>query len=230
MNHVTSRQCPLLIAATLALGVALAGCATPETRPVAEQHVNDAQTTLNNFKSDPNMTWLRNNLKNAHAVIISSSVTRGAFIVGGSGGEAVVLARDVKRGRWVGPAFYKLGEGSLGLQAGVDVSEVVVLVMTEKARDALLSSSFKLGGDASIAAGPVGTGASSSVTTDLVAFARSKGIYAGLSLEGAVIRPDNEANAVFYGRDVSPLDILVRGSADNPAAAPLQQSLRADAR
>jgi lipid-binding SYLF domain-containing protein len=224
------RQYPFLIAATLALAVALAGCATPKTRPAAEQEVNAAQTTLNNFKNDPNMTWFQSNLRNAHAVIISPSVTRGAFLVGGSGGEAVVLARDEKRGRWVGPAFYKLGDASLGLQAGVDVSEVLILVMTEKARDALLSSSFKLGGDASIAAGPVGTGASSSVTTDLVAFARSKGVYAGLSLEGAVIRPDTEANAAFYGRDVSPLDILVRGAANNPAAAALQQSLRADAR
>ena len=225
-----SKQYPFLIAATLALGVALGGCATPETQPAAEHEVSAAQTTLTDFKNDPNMTWFRNNLKNAHAVIISPNVTRGAFLVGGSGGEAVVLASDGKGGRWLGPAFYKLGDASLGLQAGVDVSEVVILVMTEKARDALLSSSFNLGGDASIAAGPVGTGASSAMTTDLVAFARSKGVYAGLSLEGAVIRPDTEANAAFYGRNVSPVDILVRGAADNPAAAPLRQSLRADAR
>jgi lipid-binding SYLF domain-containing protein len=176
------------------------------------------------------MTWFREHLKDARAVIISPRVTRAAFVVGGSGGEAVVLSRDGRADRWAGPAFYKLGAGSVGFQIGADVSEVVVLVMTEKARDALLSSSFELGGDASIATGPIGAGASATVTTDLVSFARSKGAYAGVSLEGAVIRPDPQANAAFYGRNASPVDILVRGAVHNPAAAPLQQSLRAAAR
>ena len=130
----------------------------------------------------------------------------------------------------MGPAFYKMGAGSVGFQIGGDVSEVIILVMSEKALDALLSPSFKLGADASIAAGPVGAGTSSNVTADLVSFARSKGAYAGLSLEGAVIRPDNEANRVFYGRAASPVDILVRGAVNNRAAEPLQESLRAAAR
>ena len=221
---------PFVIATALVLGLALGGCATPNTRPAAEEKVSAAQGTLGDFERDPDMTWFQKNLKNAHAVIISPRVTRAALLVGGSGGEAVVLSRDGKRDRWTGPAFYKLGEGSVGLQVGADVSEVVILVMTEKARDALLSSSFKLGGDASIATGPVGAGASATVTTDLVSFTRAKGAYVGLSLEGAVIRPDTEANAVFYGRNVSPVDILVRGAVNNPAAAPLQQSLRAAAR
>jgi lipid-binding SYLF domain-containing protein len=192
--------------------------------------VQAAQTTLSNFERDPEMTWFRDNVKNARAVIISPRVTRAAFIFGGSGGEAVVLGRDGKAGRWVGPAFYSMGAGSVGFQIGGDVSEVIILVMTEKALDALLTSSFKLGGDASIAAGPVGVGTSATVTTDLVSFARSKGAYAGVSLEGAVIKPDAAANDAFYGRPVSPADILVRASVHNPAAAPLQQALRTIAR
>jgi lipid-binding SYLF domain-containing protein len=106
----------------------------------------------------------------------------------------------------------------------------VIPVMTEKARDALLTSSFKLGGDASIATGPVGAGASATVTTDLVSFSRSKGAFVGVSFEGAVIRPDVEANRVFYGQNVSPVDVLIRDSVRNPAAAPLQDAVRAAAR
>ena len=139
------------------------------------------------------------------------------------GGEAVILSRDGPANRAV--RVLQDSRGSVGFQIGADVSEVVILVMTEKARDALLSSSFKLGADASIATGPVGAGASSTVTTDLVSFARSKGAYAGVSLEGAVIRPDGEANTIFYGRNVSPADILVRGAVNNPAATPLQRSV-----
>jgi lipid-binding SYLF domain-containing protein len=210
--------------------VAAAGCGTtPETRSDTTQQVQTAQATLAHFQNDPQMGWFRDNLKNAKAVVISPQVTRAGFIFGGSGGEALVLARD-KGGRWDGPAFYNMGAGSVGLQIGVDVSEVVILVMSDKALNALLSSSLKFGGDASIAAGPVGVGAASTVNTDMVSFARSKGAYAGLSLEGIVISPDTGANNAFYGNPVSPVDILVRGKASNPAAAPLQQSLRQIAR
>ena len=222
------KQHTVLIATALALGVALTGCATPGTRSAADDEISAAQATLRNFERDPDMTWFQKNLKNARALIIAPQVTRAAVLVGGSGGEAVVLSRD--RDRWTGPAFYKLGEGSVGLQVGADRSEVVILVMTEKARDALLTSSFKLGGDASIATGPVGAGASATVTTDLVSFSRSKGAFVGVSFEGAVIRPDVAANRVFYGQNVSPVDVLIRDSVRNPAAAPLQQSLRAAAR
>ena len=206
--------------------VTLAGCGTtPETRSDTTQQMRTAQATLDDFRNDPDMRWFREHLKDAKAVIISPRVTRAGFVFGGSGGEALVLARN-DTGRWLGPAFYNMGAGSVGFQIGVDVSEVIVLVMTEKALNALLSPSFRLGGDASVAAGPVGAGAASSVTADMVSFARSKGVYAGVSLDGAVISPDSGANAAFYGKPASPVDILVRGSAGNPAAAPLQQSLR----
>ncbi len=208
-----------------AFGIALlVGCATPETRSDTTQQVRTAEATLANFRNDPEMRWFRDNLKNARAVVISPRVTRAGFVFGGSGGEALVLARN-QSGSWAGPAFYKMGAGSVGFQIGVEVSEVVVLVMSEKALDALLSRSFRLGGDASIAAGPVGIGAASNVTADMVSFARSKGAYAGLSLDGAVISPDAGANSAFYGKPASPVDILVRGNVGNPAAASLQQSL-----
>src|SRR5690606_31905653 len=101
----------------------------------------------------------------------------------------------------------------------------VMLVMTDRAFNALLSPTFRIGADASIAAGPVGVGAASTVRADIISFARSRGVYAGVSLDGTVIRPDSRANQAFYGSEVSPVDILVRRSATSPAANPLQQSL-----
>ena len=212
-----------MVVATVAV---LGACGTtPDTQSGTEQELNRAQATLNNFQKDPEMRWFRDHVKDARAVLISPRVTRAGFVVGGSGGEAIVLARDGKSTRWVGPAFYNMGSGSVGFQIGVDVSEVVMLVMSDKGLNALLSPEFTLGGDLSVAAGPVGIGASSSVTTDLISYARSKGAYAGISLAGAVIRPDTAANEAYYGKSASPVDILVRKNVDNPTSASLRESL-----
>ena len=203
----------------------LAGCGTTTpTRSDTTEQVVRAQQTIANFANDPEMKWFRENLNKARAVIISPRVTRAAFVFGGSGGEALVLARD-KSGRWIGPAFYNLAAGGVGFQLGVDVSEVVILVMSEQALNGLLSRSFKLGGDATITAGPVGVGAAATVTADMVSFARSKGAYVGVSLDGTVLAPDDAANQAFYGKPVTPVDILVRATVKNPDAAPLQQAL-----
>lgn len=221
INARRALRCILLTAAAV-----LSSCATtPDTRSRTEQEVRDAQATLANFQNDPEMRWFRDHMKDARALIISPRITRAGFVFGGSGGRAMVLARDGKSARWIGPAFYNLGAGSVGFQIGVDVSEVVMLVMTDKGLNALLSPKFSLGADASVAAGPVGVGTASSVTEDLVSFARSKGAYAGLSLSGAVITPDADANEAYYGKPSSPVDILVRKSVDNPSSASLRQSL-----
>lgn len=145
----------LLTVSVFGIATSLVGCGTtPDTRAGTEQTLDTVHMTLSNFQRDPEMTWFRDHLKDAKAVIISPSVTRAGFVFGGSGGEAVVLSRDGGSGRWVGPAFYNMGAGSVGFQIGVDVSEVIMLVMTDKAVNALLSPSFKLGGDVSVAAGP----------------------------------------------------------------------------
>lgn len=204
------------------VAISLVGCAADSPQTTSRK-LDSAEKTFANFRSDPEMKWFRDNMKNARAVIISPSVKRAGFVIGGSGGEAVVLVKDKASGQWVGPAFYNMGTASVGLLAGVDVSEVVVLVLKDKAVDALLSPNFKVGADASVAAGPVGVGASGTVTADMVSFSRAKGVFAGLSLEGAVIRPDADANAAFYGKPTSPADVLVRTSAANPDAAGLQR-------
>src|SRR5260370_31818204 len=163
------------------------------------------------------MTWFRANVSRAKAVLIAPEIVKAGWIFGGSGGRAVLYAREAN-GRWAGPAFYNIGAASVGFQAGLSVSQTVTLVMTEKGLNSLLANSVKLGGDASIAAGPVGAGANSDITTDFVAFSRSKGLYGGLNLESSVIGPANDWNNAYYEKNVLPPDILVRANAHNAQA------------
>jgi len=206
-------------------GIALAAAAVPllATEALAQseqqQLVTKAQATLSNFLRDPQMTWLQQNIGHAKAVLIAPEVVKAGFIFGGSGGRAVLVAREA--GKWRGPAFYTLATASVGFQAGIQASENVTLVMTDKGLNTLLAPSMKVGGDASVAAGPVGAGASSDVTTDFVSFARAKGVYGGLNLDGTVISVSNEWNNAYYGKSVLPPDIVVRGSVHNKQADPL---------
>lgn len=188
--------------------------------PEAERHVRDAETTFSNFMRDPNMTWMHENVMQARAILIVPKVVRAGFIFGGSGGRGVLVARD-ETGAWVGPAFYTLGTASVGFQAGVQVSEVAVLVMTQKGLDGLLASSVKVGPDAAVAAGPVGAGIKQDITADLVSFSRSKGLYGGLNLNGSVISANYDWNQGYYDQPVTPVDILVRKEVSSPQAARL---------
>ena len=200
---------------------ALTGCATQSVSPSEpDRLVADAQTTLSNFIRDPDQTWIQDNLGRARAILIAPQVVRAGFIFGGSGGRGVLVARDGRA--WAGPAFYNLATASVGFQAGIDVSEVIVVVMTDKGFNSLLSTSVKFGGDASIAAGPVGAGARSTVTADLISFTRAKGVYGGLNLDGTVVSTNVPWNDAFFGgSNLLPPDILIRRTVTSSKAAPL---------
>jgi SH3 domain-containing YSC84-like protein 1 len=202
-----------LCALLLFAGVSAAALAQSEQQKL----VDAAQTTLSNFLRDPQMTWLHENFGRAKAVLIAPQVVKAGFIFGGSGGRAVLIARDSK-GKWVGPAFYTLATASVGFQAGVSVSEVVALVTTDKALRALLATSVKLGPDASIAAGPVGAGAKADIVSDLVTFSRDKGVYGGLNLDGTAVTVSDEWNEAYYHKKVQPSDILVSASVHGKGA------------
>ena len=200
------------------LAIAIATSASGALAQAEQQKlVAAADTTFNNFMRDPDMTWLQQNIGRAKGVLIAPEVAKAGFIFGGSGGRAVLVARDPKSGKWVGPAFYTMATASVGFQAGIAVSEMLTLVMTEKALNSLLSDSVKLGPDASVAAGPVGAGAKADVVTDLVSYSRSKGLYGGVNLDGTVVAVSKDWNERFYGKPVSAPDILVRMSARSKA-------------
>jgi lipid-binding SYLF domain-containing protein len=192
--------------------------------------VADATVTLSHFLNDPDMTWLQRNVKRAKAVLVAPQITKAGFILGGSGGRGVVVARDAKSGTWVGPAFYTLATASIGFQAGVSVSEVVTLVMTDKGMNSLLSDSVKLGGDAAVAAGPVGAGAQSNLSADFVSFSRSTGVYGGINFDGTVVSTADEWNRAYYGQKVQAPDILVRMTVHNKQASELLNIVAAAAK
>lgn len=214
--HLSRRAAVLILGATL-----LGGCASQAVSPAEpEALVESARTTLNNFIRDPDQTWIQDNLSRAKAVLIAPQLVRAGFIFGGSGGRGVLIARDGST--WAGPAFYNLATVSVGFQAGLDVSEAIIVVMTDRGLNSLLSSSFKMGGDASIAAGPVGASARSTVTADLITFTRARGIYGGLNLDGTVVSTNVPWNDAFFGKsNLLPPDILIRRSVTSPKAAGL---------
>ena len=225
----------VLVAATVA------ACATTDSgksmsTAEPDKLVSDAQVTLSNFVRDPDQTWIQDNLDRSKAILIAPQIVKAGFIFGGSGGRAVLVVRDVGPHPaiavpWTGPAFYDLATASVGFQAGVEVSEVVIVVMTEKGLNSLLSSSFKIGGDASIAAGPVGAGAKSTVTADLISFSRAKGVYGGLNLDGTVVRVNSDWNDAYYGgKSLLPPDILIRKTVQSPKSAPLLTAVARAAR
>ncbi|WP_158590393.1 lipid-binding SYLF domain-containing protein [Noviherbaspirillum cavernae] len=207
----------------------LAGCAATGTKEDATASVRAAEATLTNFQNDPEMRWMRDHLKDARAVLISPRILKAGFVFGGSGGSGVLLVRGEGGRSWAGPAFYRLATASVGFQAGVDSSEMVALVMSEKALNSLLSTSFKLGGEVSVSAGPVGMGAGAPVNADMIVFTRSKGLYGGLNVDGTVISIDTAGNESFYGKPVTPVDILVRKNVSSPNAASIQRTLAGSA-
>ncbi len=191
----------------------------------ARQLVDKARMTLESFAEAREMEAFRNLMKDAQGIFVSPQILRGAFIFGASGGSGVFLVRDKNKGDWVGPAFYTIGEASFGLQIGGDASEVVLLAMTQRGVTALLSSSVKLGADVGIAVGPIGAGAdaaTANLSADIISFSRSKGLYGGVSLEGAVVAVRDGLNGSYYGRNVTPSDILIARSVKNDQAAGLR--------
>src|SRR5689334_13277721 len=193
--------------------------AVAQTTP--QKLVADAQTTLSDFMRDPDQTWIHDNIGRAKALLIVPQIVKAGFIFGGSGGQGVLVVRNGTS--WSGPAFYDLATASVGFQAGLEVSQAIIVVMTDKGLNSLMSTTFKVGGDASIAAGPVGAGAKSTVTADLVSFTRSKGVYGGVNLDGTVVHANTKWNGEFFGtaKEVLPPDILIRKTYKSAKAAPL---------
>ena len=191
----------------------------------SRQLVEKARLTFEAFVADKDMgRSLRSLLKRAKGVLIYPQVLRGAFVFGVSGGSGVFLVHDNKAGKWGGPAFYTIGEASFGLQIGADASEVVLVALTDRGVSSLLSTSTKLGGDVGVALGPIGAGAeaaTANLSADIISYSRAKGLYAGISLEGAVLATRGALNKAYYGKDVSPTDILIRRAATNSHAAGL---------
>jgi lipid-binding SYLF domain-containing protein len=216
----------------LSLGILLCALlpAAAQVRPAgaaseAEQLVVKSRLTLEALLQDPEMPELRKYLEDAKAVLIFPQLVKGGFIIGGEGGNGVFLVKG-KDGSWSPPAFYTLAAGSVGLQIGGQVSQVVFTVMNDGAVTAILNSKFKLGADASVAVGPIGKGVEASTTAhlglDLYAFSKVVGLYGGGAFEGAAILERDTLNTEYYGRAIVPRQIVIERAAANPQADKLR--------
>lgn len=158
-------------------------------------------------------------------IIVFPSVLKAAFIVGGSYGRGAMTCRSGEHftGPWSAPTMMALEGGSFGLQLGGQATDFVLLVLNPRGAHSILSSKVKLGGDASVAAGPVGrtANASTDVTmrAEVLSYSRARGLFAGLSLEGSTVRPDNDANEKIYGKKVEAESIVFKGAVAVPPAA-----------
>jgi lipid-binding SYLF domain-containing protein len=167
-------------------------------------------------------------LRRARAVMVCPRIFRAGFIIGGEGGTCVLVGRD-GGGSWSSPAFYQLGSGSLGLQIGIQDATVVVMVMTNRGLSALMDSQFKVGADASITLATIGAGIQGATTSaagaDIVAVARSRGLFAGMSLQGTILTYLPDYARAYYGREASARQIVLAMEAHNPGSDPLRAML-----
>src|ERR1700675_3660272 len=164
-------------------------------------------------------------LDKADCVVVFPSVLKAAFIVGGSYGRGAMSCRKGEdfRGSWGAPTMMALEGGSFGFQLGGEATDFVLLVMNERGASGILTSKVKLGADASVAAGPVGRTVSAesdaTLRAEILSYSRARGLFAGVSLEGSTIRPDNGDNRHVYGREISAKDIVLSGTVAVPPAA-----------
>src|SRR3974390_3805524 len=202
------------------LGLALPVYAQEKEQDRVENAGKVMQEILNAPDSIPQSV-----LDKADCVVVLPSVLKAAFIVGGSYGRGVMTCRGGKdfQGKWGAPTMMALEGGSAGLQLGGQATDFVLLLMNSRSATGILSSKFKLGADASAAAGPVGRTASAetdaTLRADILSYSRARGAFAGVSLEGSTLRPDNDANKDLYGKKIEAKEIVLEGAVKGTQSA-----------
>jgi lipid-binding SYLF domain-containing protein len=201
----------IALAALAAMGLAFL---TPSAKAATDQQnlIDQARITLDHLKSDKEFGNAAELIRRSRAVLIVPNLVKAGFIFGGEGGDGVLLARS-GHGTWSDPAFYSLASGSFGLQIGVESAEVVMIIKTEKALQALEADQFKFGADAGLAVVTLGSNAQAATSpaldaADIVVWASASGAYAGLTLEGSVVKPRDSWNEAFYGHPIAAKAIL----------------------
>ena len=190
------------------------------SRQDTEDRLQKSVTVLHAIMSTPDKGIPEEVLSNAKCILVVPDLIKGGFIVGGKHGRGVATCRTTEG--WSAPAFVSIGGGSWGLQIGIEGVDLVMLVMNEQGFQHLLSSKFELTGEGSVAAGPVGRHASAGtdwkMNTEMLTYSRSKGVFAGLTLEGAVVQQDDDSTQAIYGKHMMFRNIL-SGKAATPRSA-----------
>jgi SH3 domain-containing YSC84-like protein 1 len=215
--------------------IALAALLAPEFTPgfaraqgVEQTLVDRATLSLQEMMTQTVSQDPRIMLQRSRAVMICPRVFKAGFIIGGSGGDCVLLAR-AGNGTWSYPAFYGVGSGSFGFQIGIEDSAVVMMIMTGRGLNAVMDSQFKLGGDASVAVatvgGTVGGATTAAVGADILVYAETRGLFGGVSVEGSIMSLRSDWNAAYYGQPYAARQIVMQMAAANPGADPLRAVL-----
>ena len=220
--------CRAAFAAVLAAALLATGLARPAVAASApEELVEKSRFLIERLLVDEEMPELKGYVSRARGLIIIPELFKGAFVVGAEGGSGVMMVRG-SDGTWSAPAFYTLAAGSIGLQIGGQVSEVVFAVMNDGAVDALLSSEIKLGGTLSFTVGPIGKGVEASTTTnfgaDVFAFSKNVGVFGGGALSGAKLFTRKELNEGYYGPGAAPRGIVIDRTFFNPQSEKLRMA------
>ncbi|MBQ9904722.1 MAG: lipid-binding SYLF domain-containing protein [Synergistaceae bacterium] len=214
-----------IIALTLSL-VLIAGTSFADTTP--DSIIKGAISMLEEISSEGDVSTMADTVKTSHAIAIVPSMVKAGFIIGGEYGEGLILRHE--NGKWYGPSFYNIGGGSFGLQIGAQSVALLLAVINERGVGAFTGSKTKLGGDIGIAAGPVGRRAEAAtdaqVKASIYSYSMSKGLFAGLSLEGSVISISVKRNNEYWGGKVSAKEALQK-PADDARVKPLIDALNA---
>jgi len=209
----------LILVAILALTPLLAKDDEPATR------LEEAAAVFSEIMATPDKSIPQDLLANAHCIVIVPGLKTAAFVVGGKYGKGYLSCRNKGGAGWSAPGTVRIEGGSVGFQIGGSSTDLIMLVMSERGADKLLSSSFTLGAEGSVAAGPVGRTATAQtdaqMRADILSWSRSQGLFAGLALEGATLRQDLDDNATLYGKELENREIVSKGVRVPKAAAKL---------
>lgn len=220
----------MAVLATLATGLVLGHAGASQALTPQQELIDKSRITFEKLIGSYEFGELPGYLKRAKAIMIFPDIFKAGFVIGGEGGNGLLMVRDANQG-WSQPAFYTLAAGSLGLQIGGQSSETVFTIMSDKALQAVLNDQMKFGGDMSIAAGPIGKGVGANTTTNLDAdvytFAKTSGLYGGVSFTGAGILRKDDWNAAYYGAGTLPQWIVIDRKVSNPNAQGIVNALSA---
>jgi len=193
------------------------------------KRLGEAASVFSEIMATPDKGIPQDLLEKAHCIVIVPSLKTGAFIVGGKFGKGYLSCRNKSGSGWSAPATVRIEGGSVGFQIGGSTTDLIMLVMSERGADKLLSSKFTLGAEGSVAAGPVGRTATAQTDAqmhaEILSWSRSQGLFAGLALEGATLRQNLDDNAVLYGSKLANRDIVTSGRSAPKSAAPLMALL-----
>jgi SH3 domain-containing YSC84-like protein 1 len=217
-----------LSGAALLTATLLAAPGAAQAQSSQQVTVDGARKVLADLRHDKAFGNAAQLIRQARAVFIVPRLIKGGFIVGGEGGNGVLMVHN--KGGWSDPGFFAIGSASFGLQAGLQQSEMVMLIMTQKGLDGVLHDNFKIGAQAGIAVVTLGSGVEGAIggasPPDIVVWSSSTGLYGGLTVDGSVIRAQPNLDSEFYGERVTSRDVLFGGKA-NPRAAVLRREINA---